>query len=633
MAARVDFFFRQRVSEAELDLAFELLEQADRNLAADIGVYGVVSGAVPAPHAPVADLTIDLTAPGRAYDNLGQRIFFGTGQTVDCAVDRVGIPTDVSSAGNERWLGVFLRFRRLLSDPRTDGNSQQIFFRRDESFELVVRQAPEGPSGGAPRVALQADELLICEVRRRPGQTQIVESDLDLSRRQAFVFAQGGSVAVESGLWTILGPGIGTAQAALDAVDAVLAEHLSGTARRHRAADVDFTPHGFLDGTDVQAALEELVDDLGAAVSGTPGAARIGADAVPGAPHALSAGTVDAQLSALLGLVNAHVGAPGGSHSASGISALPHSYISGTTVQAQLQEIVADLASIVTGQAGSQRVGSEALAGAPCQLPAGAVKDQLAALLGFINVHLTQYADAHDAVNISVSDYPGHLNATEVEGALMELADGFRVDHYRASETHQGQHRTIHQPNFGGAKALLWDALGTGGVGARFRVYADEESVWFTVNASYTGSAWTLDSPLHGAAGFRISGSAFEVYHQPLGSGAFSTFERQWRLPLGTAGGTGFELHGPLQQEGRLGAAWTNTAGSTQNVTAAGACTYRSRFAATPSSITLAVNHFTGPNTAPTLTSSTRDGFGFYGYRSLGAGQSCLWIGTYTATA
>ena len=34
MADRVDFYFRQRVTEAELDLAFELLEQADRNLAA-----------------------------------------------------------------------------------------------------------------------------------------------------------------------------------------------------------------------------------------------------------------------------------------------------------------------------------------------------------------------------------------------------------------------------------------------------------------------------------------------------------------------------------------------------------------------------------------------------------------------
>ena len=45
MADRLDYYFRQRVTEAELDLGFELLEKADRNLAADIGVYGIVSGA------------------------------------------------------------------------------------------------------------------------------------------------------------------------------------------------------------------------------------------------------------------------------------------------------------------------------------------------------------------------------------------------------------------------------------------------------------------------------------------------------------------------------------------------------------------------------------------------------------
>ncbi len=57
MADRVDFYFRQRVTEAELDLACELLEQADQDLAADIGVYGIVTGAVPTQHSPVPDLT------------------------------------------------------------------------------------------------------------------------------------------------------------------------------------------------------------------------------------------------------------------------------------------------------------------------------------------------------------------------------------------------------------------------------------------------------------------------------------------------------------------------------------------------------------------------------------------------
>ena len=51
---RVDFYFRQRVTEAELDLAFALLEKADRDLAADLNISGIVSGAVPARHSPAA---------------------------------------------------------------------------------------------------------------------------------------------------------------------------------------------------------------------------------------------------------------------------------------------------------------------------------------------------------------------------------------------------------------------------------------------------------------------------------------------------------------------------------------------------------------------------------------------------
>jgi hypothetical protein len=154
MADRVDFYFRQRVTEAELDLACELLEQADRDLAADIGIYGIVTGAVPTQHSPVPDLTVDLTSPTRAYDRLGQRIFIGTDQTVDSWVDLVGIPTAVATPGNERWLALFLRFDRQLSDPRTDGNAQQVYFRRDESFEIVVRQGANAPIGAASKVQL-----------------------------------------------------------------------------------------------------------------------------------------------------------------------------------------------------------------------------------------------------------------------------------------------------------------------------------------------------------------------------------------------------------------------------------------------------------------------------------------------
>jgi hypothetical protein len=387
VADRVDYYFRQRVTEAELDLGFELLERADRNLAADIGVYGIVSGGVPTQHAPIADLTIDLTAPGRAYDRLGQRIFFGSGQTVNLAVDSTGIPTDVSTVGQERWVGVFLRFHRLLSDPRTDGNSQQIFFRRDEAFELVVRQGPQAATGSAPKVALVDDELLLCDVRRSAGQTQVFNVDIDTSRRQSFLFAQASGVGVAAGLWKTVTKAALTVQAALDAVDALFFGHFAATANRHAAQDVDYPPHGFLTSKTVRAALDDLVDGLTSTDASGPGAAKIGIDALTGIPNALGPGTLRGHISQLLAWLNAHVGAATGAHAATAIGAAPGGFVTTTNVQSQLAEIVSDLQAAVVGQ-GAALIGSLALGGAPRAVAATVLRDQVEAILTHLNAHI-----------------------------------------------------------------------------------------------------------------------------------------------------------------------------------------------------------------------------------------------------
>jgi hypothetical protein len=387
VADRTDFYFRQRVTEAELDLAFTLMEEADRNLATDIGVFGIISGAVPSSHAPVADLTIDMTAPGRAYDKLGERIFFGTGQRVDCSVDTSGVPTDVKTQGNERSLGVFLQFSRQLSDPRTDGNSQQVYFRRDESFQFDVKQGVEAPAGTAVPVALDDASLLVCDVKRAFGRAQILAGDIDLSRRQAFIFARADAVQVQTGLWKLLSPAGATVQATLDATDGVLSDHLSGVARRHPAEAIDFKPHAFLASKTVGAAIDELVDDLVAVV--TPaGASRIGVDAIPGTPAALQQGSVRSQLAQLLAGLNGHVGAVAGAHVASAIAATPFAFLTATNVQGQLQALVAALTAIT----GATLVGSDAVAGKPYVLAAGTARDQLVATLGQLNQLATDLA-------------------------------------------------------------------------------------------------------------------------------------------------------------------------------------------------------------------------------------------------
>ncbi len=416
MADRVQFYFRQRVSEQELNLASELLEKADRNLAADLGIFGIVSGAVPVPHEPVTDLSIDLTAPGRAYDHLGQRIFFGSGQTVSCARDLTGVSTEVMTASNERWLGVFLRFDRLLSDERTDGNNQRVFFRQDESFELVVRQGPEAPHNTAVRVPLEESELLVCDIKRLGGVDRIGAEHIDASRRQAFVFARGDSVGVFTELWRILRPAVPQLQATLDEVDRTLARHFDGDDRRHRSSHIDHTPSGFVTATTAQGAVDEMVSKFSSAKAGSPGALLVGADAVTGTPRALAAGSVDAQLSALLSYLNAHLSAASAAHNAAAIRALPHDWLvsesvqaqlqelvqglradriaataykslASTTVQAQLRETLDDLLSTAETE-GTALIGGAELPGSPRNVAAGRLLVQLRALLDQLNAHV-----------------------------------------------------------------------------------------------------------------------------------------------------------------------------------------------------------------------------------------------------
>lgn len=407
MSSMVNWFFRQKVAESELDLAFELLEKADRDLAADVGIYGIISGAIPVPHEPVPDLSIDLTGPTRAYDHLGQRIFVGTGLTVDCSADHTGIPTEVPVADHERWVGVFLTFDRLLSDPRTDGNSQQVYFRRDESYQVIVRQGAAAPIGFASRVALVDDELLVCDVLRRHGQTQILAADIDTSRRQAFRFATAEAVGVDPDTWTAIAPEQETVQASLDAVDGLLTGHHAGTSNRHPALHIDTEPRAFVTDTNLQDALHHLIDALTTAMSGTPGASRIGADSVAGTPHALPASTVDTQLSQLLGWLNAHVGAATGAHHASAIVATPHHHLASTSVQAQFQELLDRLVS-QADPSGAESIGGRTVGTGRFSLSAGDLHRQLGSVLGIIEEHASSgdhdaryYAEGSTVVNSS----------------------------------------------------------------------------------------------------------------------------------------------------------------------------------------------------------------------------------------
>jgi hypothetical protein len=235
---REDFYFKQKVTEAELDTAFDYVESALYSLMTDQALIGIFQGGTASQHAGTPNLTVDLTGPCYGRDNNGQRCFFLTPQNPDISQDSLGASTAVTS-GNERWVSVSLKFKRVLSDPRTDGNGATIQFLRTESFELVVTQGAQAPTGTSVRPTKDPNALLLCDVIRTFGQTQIFNADISITRRDDTFSLSGSPLTIRTG----------TPIAAVQAMLDLLNSHVANIANPHAASSISYggftDPNGF----------------------------------------------------------------------------------------------------------------------------------------------------------------------------------------------------------------------------------------------------------------------------------------------------------------------------------------------------------------------------------------------------
>lgn len=260
-----DWWFRQSVTEENMNDAFGAVQTADHNLMTDQQLVGVAFGGTVAQTAPTANLSVAV-AETYAYDQLGQRIFTA-GDSVDCSQDYNHVSTAVVGAGNEKWLSLFILFERNLSDPVIDGNGFTVYYVQAESYEYQVVQGAEAPAGTATRPALINPGLLLADVLLVYGQTQILTADI--------------------------------LQAPTSTLD-------GKTGRMANTFSIVQSPFSVIAGN-VPAAIAAMLTDLNEHVNGTSGehpATAITAGAVSGTPFSLSSGTVATQVAALLALDN-----------------------------------------------------------------------------------------------------------------------------------------------------------------------------------------------------------------------------------------------------------------------------------------------------------------------------------------
>jgi hypothetical protein len=314
-----NWFFKQPVTEGEMDAAFDKAQEADLSIMSDQGLVGVMLNGDVAEHFPVPDLTVDISCPLTAYDQEGQRIFVtGTAgvETIDVSTDSNSVSTSVVTPGNEKIVSVFVQFARVLSNTRTDGNGNPVDFEVDEGFEFIVVQGAEAAPPATPP-ALLPDALLLGDITRTNGQTQIFDADIDMSRKESTFRLSTADFEIFTG----------TQEEALQQMLQELQNHVDNVGVAHPATAVDYDPNALpipaswsaVDAsTNVQDAIDGIVDDLVQA-TGVTGADLIG-------------------------------------HNPTGINWADGTPLAATTVGGAIDEIIQDLAD-ASGPDGAGRIG------------------------------------------------------------------------------------------------------------------------------------------------------------------------------------------------------------------------------------------------------------------------------------
>jgi hypothetical protein len=277
---RYDFYFRQKVTEGELDEAFDAVEAAISQLLSDFSYAGVSANLEVVENQPSPTMAVLVTGPGIAYDQDGNRIFVPSTQTLNCAVDENNVNTVVNTPGRSRVLSIFAEFDRTLTDPRIDGNNNTVYYDRAESFALNVVQGAEfitGDPGVYP--ALRPDQVLLADIIIDYNQTSILDADIDMvARRQLLIQIPGGVIGG-------LDINAATPNDALEQILDAFNQHISGAGYDHNAADLQYGGGGtWANGgtnpaTTVELQLDKIISDL-ASASGTDGAVRLGLTAL-----------------------------------------------------------------------------------------------------------------------------------------------------------------------------------------------------------------------------------------------------------------------------------------------------------------------------------------------------------------
>lgn len=225
---RHDWYYKQQVTQSEMDELETYTEDAMRDMARDLYGTGIVAGWTVQQHAP-ANLSVDVT-PGKGWDFSGLRVATSATQVVDCSKDKNGASTTVTASGREKWLSILAYFVRVPSDPRVDGSGGTVYFRQLEGCVFRVVQGAES-AAPAVRPAKPSDGgLLLADVKLSYGTAAITSAMIDTSRRDSLVPHTASDIQVVDEGSRFAGADV---EAVLAEIDAAADAHTALTTAAH----------------------------------------------------------------------------------------------------------------------------------------------------------------------------------------------------------------------------------------------------------------------------------------------------------------------------------------------------------------------------------------------------------------
>jgi hypothetical protein len=197
MANRFHTYFGQIVTPSELNEIFESLFSGIDQFVQDFGFSGVAVGAVATQHTP-PNLTVDVSGPAVVYDQMANRMTFGSPVVVNCTLDENGSSTSVVGGSNQKWLSLFIEFTTTPSDPRTDELGATVYYRNVTGYRINVVQGAEAPIGTPTRPALRGDQILLADVLLGFSPASIVNADISTTRTQVIYDLTGSPNSIRA---------------------------------------------------------------------------------------------------------------------------------------------------------------------------------------------------------------------------------------------------------------------------------------------------------------------------------------------------------------------------------------------------------------------------------------------------